>query len=139
MVLIVPMAALAVNTAKGPLLRIIVTVLFLVVAAFGVIATLRPFSLPWYIIHPELPAASSLLQALPCGPQLCSSFPWRTGGLIGVALKLVRITQTGSRIGYFHKTTQATTCRLTGIGHSSTTCSLDPVRRQHSAPPMCSR
>jgi hypothetical protein len=43
MVLIVPMAALALNTATGPLLRIerIVTVLFLVIAAFGVIATLK--------------------------------------------------------------------------------------------------
>ena len=42
-VLIVPMAAVALNTAKGYLLRIerIVTVLFFVIAAVGIIATLK--------------------------------------------------------------------------------------------------
>jgi len=42
-VLIVPMAALALNTATGPLLRIerIVTACFFVVAAFGIIAALK--------------------------------------------------------------------------------------------------
>lgn len=41
--LILPMAALTLNTAKGPLLRIesVATVLFFVVAAFGIIATLK--------------------------------------------------------------------------------------------------